>query len=93
MSFKEPPQLRGGPSRAPLAKDAPTAENLKRLNTKNISAGARSDQGAKSARSARSVGHMSRTSAEPVQPYKDHTVEQMDVLIQQTTQQIHKLMN
>lgn len=93
VSFKEPPPLRGG-SKQPMAKDAPTAENLKRLNTKNISTGARSDQGAKSARSARS--HYSGKSGgekEPEKPYANHTVIMMDALIQQTTQQIYKLAN
>ena len=56
VSFKEPPRIGGGLSKAPMAKDAPTAEKLKQLNTKNISVGARSDQGAKSARSAKSHG-------------------------------------
>lgn len=78
VSFKEPPPLRGG-SKA-MAKDAPTAENLKRLNT---SAVAKSDTGAKSARS-----HVSGKSADPERPenkYKNHSVEDMETLIQQTT--------
>ncbi len=55
VAFKDPPALRGTLHRktteAP-GKDAPTAENLRRLNTK-MSTGARSDAGggAKSARS------------------------------------------
>ena len=62
-----------------MAKDAPTAENLQRLNTKNISTGARSDAGAKSARS-----HVSGRSGDPEKPenkYKNHSVEDMDTLI------------
>lgn len=86
VAFKDPPALRGTLHRKTEApgKDAPTAENLRRLNTK-MSTGARSDAGgAKSARShAMSIGHRSRTSGgvNPANPFEEHTVEQMDVLI------------
>ena len=66
VAFKDPPALRGTlhrkTSEAP-SKNAPTAENLSRLNTK-MSVGARSDAGgAKSARrSEMSLGRHSRTS-------------------------------
>ena len=72
VSFKEPPKLGTG---------APTAAALKKLDTKSLT-GARSDAGGpKSARSHALSVH-SRVSAEPANPYKDHTVEQMDVLIE-----------
>ena len=48
VSFKEPPKL-GTLATKEVAKDAPTAAKLRRLNT-NTSLGARSDGGAKSAR-------------------------------------------
>ena len=97
VAFKDPPALRGTLHRKTTAapsKDAPTAENLRRLNTK-MSTTARSDAGggAKSARSlAMSIGHRSRNSGGvPANPYEEHTVEQMDVLIAQTTTEINKL--
>lgn len=64
------------------ASGKPTAENLRNL-------GATSERGGpKSARSG-----VSRTSrGEPVDPYKDHTVEQMDELIAKITGDIHRLM-
>lgn len=37
------------------------------------------------------MGLGSRHSGEPVDPYKDHTVEQMDVLIAEITTQINQL--
>ena len=78
-----------------IAKDAPTAENLRRLNTKTGggSVGPRSDGGKSARRSEISISRFSRTSGnqEPVDPYKDHSVEQMDVLIAQVTTEINKL--
>lgn len=56
----------------------PTAENLRKLGSSAVGGGGVSERGGpKSARSG-----VSRTSrGEPVDPYKDHTVEQMDELI------------
>jgi hypothetical protein len=86
IGFKDPPPLKMG------MKNAPTAENLRRLNTKT-GGGAPSESGAKSARRSEvSVGRHSRFSGgEPVDPYKDHTVEQMDTMIAQVTTEINKL--
>ena len=84
VSFKEPPKL-GNLATKEVAKDAPTAAKLRKLNT-NTSIGARSDGGAKSARRSEiSAGRQSHRSQEPQCPYKDHTVEQMDVMIAETT--------
>lgn len=80
VSFKDPPRL--GNSNE-IAKDAPTAAKLRKLNSSD-------NGGAKSARSqAVSAGRQSHRSAEPTCPYKDHTVEQMDVLIAESTSQIN----
>jgi len=89
MTFKEPPTLKLSKiTMAASMKDAtgkPTAENLRRLGTASDRGGARS------ARSGRS--RMSQTSrGEPVDPFKDHTVEQMDELISKITLDIHRLM-
>ena len=87
VAFKDPPALRSA------AKDAPTAENLRRLNAPKS---ARSDGGAKSARRSEvsaGGGKNSRRSDHPVNPYEEHSVEQMDVLIAQVTLEINKLAN
>ena len=76
VSFKEPPRL-GNLATKEVAKDAPTAAKLRKLNTTAAaSTGARSDNGAKSARRSEvSAGRQSHRSAEPSNPYKDTTVE------------------
>ena len=69
VSFKDPPMLRGSLAKkttGPVAKDAPTAENLRRLNTKtgsSVGGGPRSDGGKSARRSEISIGRFSRTSA------------------------------
>ena len=64
---------------------APTAENLRRLNTKTIG-NDRSETGAKSARRSEvSGGRQSGRRSEPANPYEEQSVEAMDVLIAQTT--------
>ena len=95
VGFKDPPAYKMGLTKKlteAAGKNAPTAENLRRLNTK-MSTGARSDTGAKSARRSEvSAGRGSRFSGgDPVDPWKEHTVEQMDVLIAQITTEINKL--
>lgn len=92
VSFKEPPRL-GNLATKEVAKDAPTAAKLRKLNTAAAaSTGARSDNGAKSARRSEvSAGRQSHRSAEPTNPYKDHTVEMMDGLITEATKQINML--
>ena len=84
-TFKEPPSLKM--SMIKMDDRKPTAENLRGLSTARGAASAA--DGAKSARS-----RVSQTSkGEPVDPFKDHTVEQMDELILKATQDINKLMN
>lgn len=65
-------------------------EEKGKLSTRQASiAGAASERGGpKSARSR--VSQTSR--GEPVDPYRDHTVEQMDELISKATAEIHRLM-
>ena len=89
VSFKEPPKF-GNLATKEVAKDAPTAAKLRKLNT-TASGGARSDGGAKSARRSEvSAGRQSHRSQEQAaNPYADKTVEQMDVMIAETTSQIN----
>ena len=77
VSFKEPPKLGTG---------APTAAALKKLDTKSF--GARSDAGGPKSARSHALSVVSRVSAEPANPYKDHTVEQMDVLIEAVAKEI-----
>lgn len=89
VAFKDPPMLK-----TPLA--APTAAMLKKLNTKSGEAGPRSDGGAKSARRSEvSAGrlHSRRSNEPPANPYEEHTVEQMDTLIDQHAHRINDLAN
>lgn len=89
VAFKDPPMLKTS-----LA--APTAEKLKRLNTKAGEGGPKSDGGAKSARRSEvSAGriHSRRSNEPPANPYEEHTVEQMDVLIDQHANRINDLAN
>jgi len=79
VGFKEPPALRVGilsRKSADVAKSAPTAENLRRLNTKMSGAKSERSDGGKSVRSGARSGQ-----GDPTDPYKDHSVEQMDTLI------------
>lgn len=93
-AFKDPPNLQLSTFKVQPGK--PTAENLLKLGTTlgaskmSIGGGTVSERGGpKSARSG-----VSRTSrGEPVDPYKDHTVEQMDELILTATRDINRLMN
>ena len=63
-----------------MPKGAPTIENLRRLSTKM--GDGKSDNGAKSARRSEvSGGNKSGRRSEPSNPYEEHTVDQMDVLI------------
>ena len=69
VSFKDPPMLRGSLAKKTTgtdAKAAPTAENLRRLNTKSgsVGGGPRSDGGKSARRSEISIGRFSRTSAQ-----------------------------
>lgn len=82
VNFKDPPKL----STKKVANEAPTAAKLKKLNTTAISA--RSEGGAKSARSAGSRTHRSQ---EPEHPLKKKTVEEMDVMIADTTKELNQL--
>lgn len=89
VSFKEPPRLGNLGTQV----DAPTAAKLRKLGT-NTSIGARSDNGGRSARRSEvsaGGGRQSYRSTEPVCIYKEHTVEQMDVLIADSTMQINQL--
>ena len=86
VNFKDPPKL-GTLSTKKVANEAPTAAKLKKLNT-TASVGARSDGGAKSARSAGSRTHRSQ---EPENPLKKKTVEEMDVMIADTTKELNQL--
>ena len=70
MGMSAPPSLPLKLSK--IKSNQPTADNLKKLGTARASQA----DGAKSARS-----RVSGRSQEPVDPWKDHTVEQMDVLI------------
>lgn len=97
MAFKEPPALKMSQlakKTTEVSKNAPTAENLRRLNT----TGGRSDTAPKSARRSEvSAGKRSYHSGQggggdPADPYKEHSVEQMDTLIATTTLEINRLM-
>lgn len=78
LTFKDPPVLKSGLTLMP--KGAPTIENLRRLSTKM--GDGKSENGAKSARRSEvSGGNKSGRRSEPSNPYEEHTVEQMDVLI------------
>lgn len=85
VSFKDPPKLGNLPIKME-ANQAPTAAKLKKLNTSSVAA--RSDGGAKSARSAGSRTHRSQ---EPENPLKKKTVEEMDVMIAETTKELNQL--
>ena len=85
VNFKDPPKL-GTLSTKKVANEAPTAAKLKKLNTTAISA--RSEGGDKSERSAGSRTHRSQ---EPEHPLKKKTVEEMDVMIADTTKELNQL--